>query len=134
MTTPHVPESTAHEPSEVDLLQTSEKSSTESDDARPGNQDPSAELPPFETARAVARVRQPSDRPVAVVTGAARRVGREIALAMAARGLAVVIHHGTSAVEESKQRAAQRLPSVLTCEIHERLRRRFSKRPQNWAK
>ncbi|MBL8810454.1 MAG: SDR family oxidoreductase [Planctomycetaceae bacterium] len=36
---------------------------------------------------------------VAVVTGAARRVGREIALAMAARGLAVVVHHGTSAVE-----------------------------------
>lgn len=37
--------------------------------------------------------------PVAVVTGAARRVGREIALALARRGLAVVIHHGTSAVE-----------------------------------
>lgn len=36
---------------------------------------------------------------VAVVTGAARRVGREIALAMARRGLAVVVHHGTSAVE-----------------------------------
>jgi glucose 1-dehydrogenase len=40
-----------------------------------------------------------SDRPVAVVTGAARRVGREIALAMAERGLAVVVHHGTSTVE-----------------------------------
>ena len=40
-----------------------------------------------------------SDKPVAVVTGAARRVGREIALAMAARGLAVVVHHGTSTVE-----------------------------------
>lgn len=39
------------------------------------------------------------DRPVAVVTGAARRVGREIALAMADRGMAVVIHHGASAVE-----------------------------------
>ncbi len=99
MTTPHDPESTAHEPSEVDLLQTSEKLSTESDDALPGNQDPSAELPPFETARPAVSVRKPSDRPVAVVTGAARRVGREIALAMAARGLAVVIHHGTSAVE-----------------------------------
>ena len=36
---------------------------------------------------------------VAVVTGAARRVGREIAMAMAARGLAVVVHHGTSRVE-----------------------------------
>lgn len=42
---------------------------------------------------------RPPDRPVAVVTGAARRVGRDIALAMAARGLAVVIHHGTSTVE-----------------------------------
>jgi len=41
------------------------------------------------------------DRAVAVVTGAARRVGREIALAMAERGLAVVIHHGTSSVEAS---------------------------------
>ncbi len=39
------------------------------------------------------------DAPVAIVTGAARRVGREIALAMAKRGLAVVVHHGTSAVE-----------------------------------
>lgn len=38
-------------------------------------------------------------RGVAVVTGAARRVGREIAFAMAARGLAVVVHHGTSDVE-----------------------------------
>ena len=33
------------------------------------------------------------------MTGAARRVGREIALAMAERGLAVVVHHGTSTVE-----------------------------------
>jgi len=41
----------------------------------------------------------PHDRRVAVVTGAARRVGREIALAMAERGLAVVVHHGTSTVE-----------------------------------
>ncbi len=41
----------------------------------------------------------PPDRQVAVVTGAARRVGREIALAMAGRGLAVVVHHGTSTVE-----------------------------------
>jgi len=36
---------------------------------------------------------------VAVVTGAARRVGREIALAMADRCQAVVVHHGTSTVE-----------------------------------
>ncbi len=41
----------------------------------------------------------PSEKAVAVVTGAARRVGREIALAMAERGLAVVVHHGTSTVE-----------------------------------
>ncbi|MDA1232975.1 MAG: SDR family NAD(P)-dependent oxidoreductase, partial [Planctomycetota bacterium] len=40
-----------------------------------------------------------SNKPVAVVTGAARRVGREIALAMAERGLGVVVHHGTSSVE-----------------------------------
>ena len=99
MTTPHDPESTDHEPSEDDLLPASEESSTESGDALPSNQDPSAELPPAETARPAVRVRKPSDQPVAVVTGAARRVGREIALAMAARGLAVVIHHGTSAVE-----------------------------------
>ena len=45
------------------------------------------------------RPKPASDRPVAVVTGAARRVGREIALAMAERGLAVVVHHGTSTVE-----------------------------------
>ena len=38
-------------------------------------------------------------KPVAIVTGAARRVGREIALAMAERGLGVVVHHGTSTVE-----------------------------------
>ncbi len=36
---------------------------------------------------------------VAIVTGAARRIGREIALSLARRGLAVVVHHGTSRVE-----------------------------------
>ncbi len=44
-------------------------------------------------------VRSSIDKPVAIVTGAARRVGREIALAMAERGLGVVVHHGTSTVE-----------------------------------
>jgi len=44
-------------------------------------------------------VRSANTKPVAVVTGAARRVGREIALAMAERGLGVVVHHGTSTVE-----------------------------------
>lgn len=48
---------------------------------------------------AAVRKARKSDAQVAVVTGAARRVGREIALAMAARGLAVVVHHGTSVVE-----------------------------------
>ena len=45
------------------------------------------------------RKKSSSERLVAIVTGAARRVGREIALAMAQRGLAVVVHHGTSALE-----------------------------------
>lgn len=36
---------------------------------------------------------------VAVVTGGARRVGREIVLSLVRRGLSVVIHHGTSSVE-----------------------------------
>ena len=99
MMTPHDPESTEHEPPEDDLLQASEESSTEADAPLPSNQDPSTGLPPLETARPVARARRPSDQQVAVVTGAARRVGREIARAMAARGLAVVIHHGASAVE-----------------------------------
>jgi len=35
--------------------------------------------------------------PVAVVTGAGRRLGREIALAMAARGCSVLVHHRNSA-------------------------------------
>ncbi len=48
---------------------------------------------------AAEKKKRKGDAQVAVVTGAARRVGREIALAMAARGLAVVVHHGTSAVE-----------------------------------
>ena len=60
---------------------------------------PPADASLSEAPRPAPRVRKPSDKPVAVVTGAARRVGREIALAMAERGLAVVIHHGTSAVE-----------------------------------
>ncbi len=60
---------------------------------------PSAD-PDAATIQKPARSRKsPSDKPVAVVTGAARRVGREIALSMAERGLAVVVHHGTSTVE-----------------------------------
>jgi NAD(P)-dependent dehydrogenase (short-subunit alcohol dehydrogenase family) len=53
------------------------------------------------TQKPVRSQKLPSDKAVAVVTGAARRVGREIALAMAERGLAVVVHHGTSTVEAS---------------------------------
>ena len=53
------------------------------------------------TQKPVRSKKLPSDKAVAVVTGAARRVGREIALAMAERGLAVVVHHGTSTVEAS---------------------------------
>ncbi len=41
----------------------------------------------------------PSAPPVAVVTGAARRVGSEIALSLVKRGMAVLVHHGTSTVE-----------------------------------
>ncbi len=59
----------------------------------------SADVDAAATPRPVRSKKSPSDKPVAVVTGAARRVGREIALAMAERGLAVVVHHGTSAVE-----------------------------------
>jgi len=75
------------------------------------NEPPSDELPEPPQAGSIeappevvqqppsARKKSSSERAVAVVTGAARRVGREIALAMAQRGLAVVVHHGTSALE-----------------------------------
>ena len=59
----------------------------------------SADVDAAATPGSVRSKKSPSDKPVAVVTGAARRVGREIALAMAERGLAVVVHHGTSTVE-----------------------------------
>lgn len=82
----------------------------------PDSHDPEQEIPPEPELAAEAKTpsaavtesplpvptlgnRHASDRPVAVVTGAARRVGREIAIAMAERGLAVVVHHGTSTVE-----------------------------------
>lgn len=39
---------------------------------------------------------------VAIVTGAARRVGREIAISLAAQGHGVVVHHGTSSVEANE--------------------------------
>ncbi len=41
----------------------------------------------------------PPPSSVAVVTGGARRVGREIVQSLVRRGLSVVIHHGTSSVE-----------------------------------
>jgi pteridine reductase len=44
----------------------------------------------------------PGTAEVAIITGAARRIGREIAMAMVARGLAVVVHHGRSAVQANE--------------------------------
>lgn len=40
-----------------------------------------------------------SDKPLALVTGAARRIGRAIALGLAARGYAIAIHYQSSAAE-----------------------------------
>jgi NAD(P)-dependent dehydrogenase (short-subunit alcohol dehydrogenase family) len=66
--------------------------------ARPDQAEPlSGDVFPGAIRRVVPEQR--GDASVAIVTGAARRVGREIALTMAKRGLAVVVHHGTSAVE-----------------------------------
>ena len=67
-----------------------------SDHATPGL---SMAIDSASTVDQVQLTKKHSSKPVAIVTGAARRVGREIALAMAARGMAVVIHHGTSTVE-----------------------------------
>src|SRR6185369_13992087 len=39
---------------------------------------------------------------VALVTGAGRRIGRAIALALAAEGAAVVVHHDTSKAEAAE--------------------------------
>jgi NAD(P)-dependent dehydrogenase (short-subunit alcohol dehydrogenase family) len=99
MTTPHDPEFNDHEPSEEDLPQAEQEPLPDLTDALLSGDKPPADASLSEAPRPAPRVRKPSDKPVAVVTGAARRVGREIALAMAERGLAVVIHHGTSAVE-----------------------------------
>jgi NAD(P)-dependent dehydrogenase (short-subunit alcohol dehydrogenase family) len=90
---------------------------TPSDEQQSNDQEPQSnendltagllELDPRSTANASEVVPESSrhatsgngQQTVAVVTGAARRVGREIALAMADRGHAVVVHHGTSTVE-----------------------------------
>ncbi|MEJ2801281.1 SDR family oxidoreductase [Comamonas sp. BIGb0124] len=40
-----------------------------------------------------------TDRPVALVTGAARRLGREISLALASQGWAVAVHYATSGTQ-----------------------------------
>lgn len=45
---------------------------------------------------------QPVDRPVVLVTGAARRLGREIALALAAGGWQVAVHYRSSAADAMK--------------------------------
>jgi NAD(P)-dependent dehydrogenase (short-subunit alcohol dehydrogenase family) len=53
---------------------------------------------PFDSAAA--------PRPVALVTGAARRIGREIALHLAARGWDVAVHHRQSAADAAETVAA----------------------------
>src|SRR3990167_2970099 len=45
---------------------------------------------------------QPIDRPVVLVTGAARRLGREIALTLAAGGWQVAVHYRSSAADAMK--------------------------------
>src|SRR5450830_235733 len=45
---------------------------------------------------------QPVDRPVVLVTGAARRLGREIALTLAAGGWQVAVHYRSSAADAMK--------------------------------
>lgn len=47
----------------------------------------------------VSRKTEPTSRPVALVTGAARRIGRAIAEELAAQGWALALHHRGSAVE-----------------------------------
>lgn len=72
---------------------------TENADSDSGLKTEGSDLDSPKTAPRSRVARSSSDKPVAIVTGAARRVGREIALAMAERGLGVVVHHGTSTVE-----------------------------------
>jgi len=72
---------------------------TENADSDSGLNTERSDLDSPKTAPGSRVARSSSDKPVAIVTGAARRVGREIALAMAERGLGVVVHHGTSTVE-----------------------------------
>ena len=47
----------------------------------------------------LSRQAKPTSRPVALVTGAARRIGRAIAVELAARGWALALHHRGSAAE-----------------------------------
>src|SRR5690606_24316843 len=53
-----------------------------------------------------------SDKPLALITGAARRVGRSIAERFAREGYAVAIHYGSS------EREAQQLQNELTRSGH----------------
>ncbi len=99
MTTPHEPPDDAlieSEDSMTDVVTPVDGDNTVTD-AELKTDDAVADSP--KAASRSRLVRSPNDRPVAIVTGAARRVGREIALAMAERGLGVVVHHGTSTVE-----------------------------------
>ena len=52
-----------------------------------------------QTCPAFIRITFMTDRPVALVTGAARRLGREISLALASQGWAVAVHYATSGTQ-----------------------------------
>jgi pteridine reductase len=57
------------------------------------------------------------DRPVALVTGGARRVGRAVCLAMASRGLDVVLTRRRSAAEAERTAADVRALGVEACTL-----------------
>ncbi len=63
----------------------------------------------------------PSNRPVVLVTGAARRIGRVIALDLAAHGWDVAVHHRSSAVDAAATadlaRAAGARAEVLAADL-----------------
>ncbi|MDX3907063.1 MAG: SDR family oxidoreductase [Pigmentiphaga sp.] len=62
-----------------------------------------------------------ASRPVALVTGAARRIGREIALALARAGWNVAVHYGTSrdAAQETREalRAQGAEAEIFACDL-----------------
>jgi NAD(P)-dependent dehydrogenase (short-subunit alcohol dehydrogenase family) len=51
-----------------------------------------------------------------LITGAARRVGRALALAVAQAGGTVILHFGSSSAEAERRRRTSRKPAeALTC-------------------